>query len=196
MNVVLGGTITKQLYSGVARVWGLVSCPRCAGVITIEASTEGKADEVLRVVPESAMQQFNVNHLPDDVARFYQSAIRVLQVGEPDACAVQLRRTLEAATAHKGIANGVLSQRIEKLIENGLVTNEFGKVLDYIREVGNIGAHATDEPVGDESVARALMFTTQLLRNLFEIPKELGRIEIDKVQDEAIKLVQERQRSS
>lgn len=46
--------------------------------------------------------------------------------------------------------------------------------MDIIRRLGNLGAHATDERVDEASARRALRFTTQVLKNLFEIPGELA----------------------
>jgi hypothetical protein len=97
---------------------------------------------------------------------------------------VQLRRTLEAAAAHHGIDSGPLVKRIEKLIEGGHITKDFGRVLDHIRQVGNVGAHADDARVDEETATRALAFTTQVLRNLFEIPAELDAIESGEAQAE------------
>jgi hypothetical protein len=115
-----------------------------------------------------------VKYLPATVAKFYGDARRVLDAGVPDAAAVQLRKTLEAAAACYSIDSGPLVKRIEELISFGLITTQFGEVLDHVRQVGNVGAHASDESVDEESAERALRFTTQVLRNLFEIPAELG----------------------
>jgi hypothetical protein len=158
---------------GAQREWAVLSCPRCGGAILLEAATEGQGNAILQVVPEPGAES-NVEHLPDDVHGYYRAAITVLEAGVPDAAAVQLRRTLEAAAAHRGVRSGPLVGRIENLIEIGAVTAEFGKVLDHIRQLGNIGAHAGDEYVDEEAARRALRFTTQVLRNLFEIPAELG----------------------
>ncbi|SFT12656.1 protein of unknown function [Streptomyces sp. ok210] len=103
-------------------------------------------------------------------------AIRVLSIGVPDAAVVQLRRTLEAAAAHFQIREKVLMRSIEKLISEGYVTKSFEPALHHIRAVGNVGAHASDERVNQETAERALRFTTQLLRNLFEVPGELQLI--------------------
>ena len=111
-------------------------------------------------------------HLPDDVAEYYEAAIRVLDAGVPDATAVQLRRTLEAAAGHFGMTDGPLVKRIEGLIESGHITVDFSKALDHVRKVGNVGAHAGGERVDQVTASRALRFTTQMLRNLFEIPAE------------------------
>ena len=155
------------------RIWTFVSCPRCAGAISLEV--HDFLDAVLTQVPQRESVPFS--HLPEDVEEFYRGALRVLGAGVPDAAAVQLRRTLEAAAAHFDVTQGPLVQRIEALIERGLITAEFGRVLHHIRQVGNVGAHATDERVDEEAATRALRFTTQVLVNLFEIPAELSAID-------------------
>lgn len=158
------------------RYWTLLSCPRCAGPILIETSAPNTIDAVGQVVPDEGAE-VQIDHLPEDVEEYYSGAIRVLEAGVPDAAAVQLRRALEAAAAHCGVDSGPLVKRIEKLIDNGLITRGFGDVLDHIREVGNVGAHASDEKVDETTARRALRFTTQVLRNLFEIPAELKNLD-------------------
>ena len=100
-----------------------------------------------------------------------------LRAGVPDAAAVQLRRTLEAAAAHYDVDEKTLVKSIEKLIAEGYVTKAFGGALHHIRQVGNLGAHHTDERVDDETARRALRFTTALLRDLFEVPAELAALQ-------------------
>lgn len=100
----------------------------------------------------------------------------MLNAGYPDAAAVQLRRTLEAAAAHFDVSGSNLMGSIRQLIDQGLVTRQFGDALHHIRQVGNIGAHYSDARVDEEKARRVLNFTTLLLRNLFEVPGELSQI--------------------
>jgi hypothetical protein len=162
--------------SGRIREWSVMSCPRCAGIVVIETGVVAGSAVVLSELPESDRSRHGVNHLPADVERYYTTAIRVLDAGVPEAAAVQLRRTLEAAAAAKGVTQGQLVARIRHLISGGLITAEFGQVLDHIRKVGNVGAHAGDEEVDEATARRAMLFTTQVLRNLFEIPAELASL--------------------
>jgi hypothetical protein len=111
--------------------------------------------------------------MPDDVAKYFADAQRVMDAGVPDAAAVQLRKTLEAATAHKGISERTLVKSIEALISQQLVTKDFSDLLHHVRKIGNVGAHHTDETVTQEELERVMRFTTQILRNLFEVPGEL-----------------------
>lgn len=163
-------------------------CPRCGRVTLVELTivkkiTDGKPaiheqDEVveLQSLPRADDFGVSVKHLPDDVAAFYSDAQRVLLAGVPDAAAVQLRKTLEAAAAHKGIREKTLVSSIKKLVEQGYVTLDFKDVMTHIRQIGNSGAHYTDARLTGPEVERSLRFTTQVLRNLFEVPGELDEL--------------------
>ncbi|MFD0167839.1 DUF4145 domain-containing protein [Streptomyces decoyicus] len=163
--------------TGVARYWATLGCPSCGGAILVEHSKPNDPmDAAFLVVPKGLEESAGINHLPEDVEQYFMDAIRVLSIGVPDAAAVQLRRTLEAAAAHFQIREKVLIKSIEKLISEGHVTKSFEPALHHIRAVGNVGAHASDERVDQETAQRALRFTTQFLRNLFEVPGELDLI--------------------
>ncbi|MFF8975406.1 DUF4145 domain-containing protein [Streptomyces cellulosae] len=162
---------------GADRFWATLGCPSCGNAVLIEhGDPNARYASPIRVVPAGKEAETTIRHLPEDVERYYLGAMRVLRVGVPDAAAVQLRRTLEAAAAHFGIKERVLMKSIEKLIEDGHVTQSFAPVLHHIRAVGNVGAHASDEDVDQATAEGALRFTTQLLRNLFEVPGELEEL--------------------
>ena len=173
---------------GISRYFTFLACPDCAGITVVEhngaVSVISQSVE-LHAWPEGEDRALDVEHLPDDVAGYYLDARRVLDAGVPDAAAVQLRRTLEAAAAHHGQDKGALVQRIRNLIKDGLVTASFGQALDLVRLVGNQGAHASDERVDHATAQRALRFTTQFLRNLFEVPEELRLAQAEAATDGA-----------
>lgn len=137
---------------------------------------EASEVNLLRVVPNGDDIAAAIGHLPEDVRGFYSDALRVLQAGVPDAAAVQLRKTLEAAAAHKGIKEKNLFESIRKLVDEGYVTLDFKDVMTHIRKIGNSGAHYTDVRLTAPEVERSLRFTTQVLRNLFEVPGELDEL--------------------
>lgn len=164
-----------------------MTCPRCGGLVAVEVRVDGNFTQgssihlgrnvrEIQSVPESGHRRFRVEHLPENVARFFDDAVRVMDAGVPDAAAVQLRRTLEAAAAHKGIRNRTLVQSVQDMISGGLVTKDFGDVLTHVRKLGNLGAHYSDEVLTEAEVLRALRFTTQFLRNVFEVPGELEEL--------------------
>ncbi|MEX3647512.1 DUF4145 domain-containing protein [Mycolicibacterium porcinum] len=164
---------------GGLRTHTILACPDCAGLTVVETNgtvNPGTKNQILRVYPDADDATHGIRHLPNDVKQYFEGARRVLDAGVPDAAAVQLRKTLEAAAAHFGVSERNLMRSIERLIEDGLVTRQFGSALHHIRAVGNAGAHATDERVDDTKALQALGFTIQLLRNLFEVPGDLREI--------------------
>jgi hypothetical protein len=175
--------------SGTTRCWAVLACPRCGGLVSLELRLlqgdlpQGNSPapslqiEELTSVPEDEQRRYRVEHLPPDVERYFSTGQRVIEAGVPDAAAVQLRRTLEAAAAHKGIKENRLVDSIKKLVDQGYITKDFSGVLDHVRKIGNLGAHHTDERVDDDSARQALRFTTALLRDLFEVPAELQAIQ-------------------
>ena len=168
---------------GEATWWTILACPRCAGVVLLEHSGPQGADITFREIPEGT-QASRIRHLPPGIEQTYRDAVRVLDAGVPSAAAVLLRRTLEGAAAQNGITERTLVKSIEKMIDDGLVTPSFGKVLHHVRTVGNQGAHCTDEGLTDAQVYQALRFTTALLVNVFEVPGDLAELEQDEGTDE------------
>jgi hypothetical protein len=180
---------------GPLRAWAVMTCPRCGGCVSVELNlphgtrTPGMSIpsaalvHELQSVPESGHSRYQVDHLPEDVRRFFMDAIRVMDAGVPDAAAVQLRRTLEATAAHKDIRKKTLVQSVQEMIDQGLVTKDFGDVLTHVRKLGNLGAHYSDERLSEAEVQRALRFTTQFLRNVFEVPGELRGLQEQAAED-------------
>ncbi|GFG77917.1 DUF4145 domain-containing protein [Mycobacterium paragordonae] len=158
-----GGPITQSV----------LQCPDCGRLTIVEHTIPGTTPREIGAYPADADLKHHIRHLPEDVDRYFNDARRVLDAGVPDAAAVQLRRTLEAAAAHFEVQGRNLVGRIRSLIEQGFVTRQFGEALHDIRMVGNLGAHATDQRVDEAAAQRVMNFTTLLLRNLFEVPGEL-----------------------
>ncbi len=164
---------------GLSRSFTVLSCPRCAGLTVVEHTADNKGHAVVSEMPRSEDVQHDVDFLPDDVGTYFGNARKALDVGLPDSAAVELRRTLEAATAAYGQTSGPLFKQVQKLIEDGHVTTVFEPALGYIRKIGNLGAHASDERLSEPEVRQAMTFTTLLLRNLFELPAQVKALEAE-----------------
>lgn len=171
------GNTTNVATSGSAnRQWTFSSCPRCGGAVLIETTVDN-LPILIQTVPQANQNNANIKHLPTDVASYYTNAITALNAGIPSSSAVELRRTLEAAAKHQGVEEKTLVKAVHKLVEMGLVTKSFESVLSHVRKIGNQGAHASDEQLSEHEVRSAMEFTTQILRNLFEVPEELKLIQ-------------------
>lgn len=168
----LGSTTQFRDSKSITHEWTWLRCPRCAGVISIETQYNHTPATIIRVVPDHK-EDVDVRYLPQDVEEYYRNAITALNAGIPSSAAVELRRTLEAAAKHQDVEERTLVGAVKKLVEKGLITKSFESVLSHVRKIGNQGAHASDASLSEPEVSLALNFTTQVLRNLFEVPETL-----------------------
>lgn len=180
--LILAATTKVRNSKGFEREWTWVVCPRCAGVVSLE--TQPGRSLLLAEVPKHTTD-VDVEYLPENVEEYYRNAIIVLNTGVSSAAAVELRRTLEAAVKHKGINVKPLAKAIEKLVNDGWVTKDFKDVLTHVKKIGNVGAHAGEDSISESEVRLAMKFTTQILRNLFEIPAELEKLNSHELETES-----------
>lgn len=175
MTVVWGPAVRITRANGTEREWTGLACPRCAGITIIE--THRALAAIAKIYPENGGDETIIKHVPDRIKKHYDDATKALNAGLPGPAAVELRRTLEGCATEVGIEQKVLARAITEMVSQGLITPEFSKVTQHVRIVGNQGAHFSDEEVTEEQAQRALEFTTQVLRNLFELPGELKLLE-------------------
>jgi hypothetical protein len=83
------------------RYWSVISCPRCGGAILIEhTSPDYPPAQLLKVVPERDGDA-RVEHLPDEVRKYYEDAVSVLEAVGARAAQVDektARRALQFTT--------------------------------------------------------------------------------------------------
>jgi hypothetical protein len=173
----LNANVNSPRPGGITEFWSFLACPRCGKVVALRTNPANQSPPRVEFVVPEGPRILSIDHLPANVELHYKNAVRALDAGLPDSAAVELGRALEAAAVHFGVNQGALGTRIKTLIDKGLVTKPFGDVMAHVRELRNIGAHASSVGVDEAAVRRALNFTTQVLRNLFEIPGELRAIE-------------------
>jgi Domain of unknown function (DUF4145) len=160
---------------GGERRWVIASCPACGGLINFEVPPGPEESPVIQVVPD-VVGEWEVGHLPEEIQRDWNEAVAVYRVRADASAVVMCGRTLEAAAKRLNVGGGSLNQRIQRMLDEGLVTAGFGQAMDYIRLIRNTGAHAGAR-VSRESAEGTMRFTQQALRLLFEVPGELARLQ-------------------
>jgi hypothetical protein len=80
-----------------------------------------------------------------------------------------------AAQATRGFGRPGLWAKVEPIGET-VQPHDSHRVLDHVRELGNVRAHAGSPPLDANEVSIGLRFTTHVLRNLFEIPVVLEEV--------------------
>ena len=76
----LSMNLSADRRGSIPRYWSVISCPRCGGAILIEHTPPNYPQaQLLKVVPEHGAD-VRVEHMPDAVRKYYEDAIRVLEV--------------------------------------------------------------------------------------------------------------------
>ncbi len=113
-------------------------------------------------------------HIPVNVERFLQQGFINFKAQHFDAAGAMARKALEAAlVAHSpNLADGSLYQRINKLKENGVLTESLADWAHNVRLLGNDAVHDL-EPADPVDVNQALQLAEYLLIYLFTLPTEI-----------------------
>jgi hypothetical protein len=111
-------------------------------------------------------------HTPDDIARLYKQAASAQSRQENDAAGFLYGKTLEVAIKRLAPSTtGTLAQRIDRLSQDGIISEDVRKWAHEIRLVRNDAVHEINEPVTDEITAMA-EFTEAFLMFVFTMRKK------------------------
>lgn len=84
--------------------------------------------------------------VPEAIRSCYEEAARIKNLA-PNAFAVQVRRALEALCEDRGHTAGPVHQRLQRLAATGEIPPVLAEMTDVLRLLGNLGAHASTQPV-------------------------------------------------
>jgi hypothetical protein len=115
------------------------------------------------------------NPVPEPVRRAYRDAWPLQHVA-PGAFANQIRRALEFICDERGATGPNLYQRLQALASSGVFPPGLVDVATLIREVGNIGSHASEKEVSrwDAELLDALF--RMILEYVYIGPARLKRL--------------------
>lgn len=162
---------TENLYT-------FAACIRCdQPLLVCEARSviDGVAipqNDALQVFPPDTTMPEAV---PTAVARPYREARQAYRVNLYNSSAAMCRKTLEAVCAHYGESKGVLSDRLDRLLERGVIDSAMFEWTQELRLSGNKGAHADPEDVVQTEAKDLLEFARAVLLYAFELPERLQR---------------------
>jgi hypothetical protein len=103
---------------------------------------------------------------PPIVRRIYTETIQTYNSEQLTLCAMGIRATMEAICNDAGIPKDNLKNRIEKLVEKGVVTQKLAEGLQENRLLGNESAHDL-ELYGSDELATAIDLVEQVMEHYF-----------------------------
>src|SRR5690554_427411 len=124
------------------RIWKLLVCPICAGVVLCNYYYhDGFSPESWPFQIVYPPKEKELNGLPCEIARAYQSAQRVKTI-DSNAYAVLLGRVIELVCIDRGAKGEKLYNKLSYLAEKGEIPDKLADMAHQLRELRNIGAHA------------------------------------------------------
>lgn len=114
--------------------------------------------------------------VPDHIAPAASEAHACQSIDAHRAAVMLARAVIEATAKAKGISNGKLYNKIEKMHEVGLLSELVRDQAHEIRHLGNDMAHGDFvEPVSTEEADEILELMAEVLHAVFEVPAHLLR---------------------
>ncbi|MBN1471232.1 MAG: DUF4145 domain-containing protein [Syntrophaceae bacterium] len=109
-------------------------------------------------------------YFPENICNFFIQAAKSLRLGNLDASAMMSRKVLEVSVKSLDKnGKGNLYQRIEKLYNDGIITENLKDWAHIIRDDGNEAAHE-EVPVNPDFAKQLLSFTEMFLMYTFTLP--------------------------
>jgi Domain of unknown function (DUF4145) len=141
-------------------------------MVYLEVDNELVEGETEILYPTKIVQ---LKNLPETIEKKYQAALRVRFI-EPNACAVLVGRTLEAACNHENAEGRNLAQKLNELAQRGRIPDTLAEMAQQLRELRNLGAHDAEDEVTEEDVPIILDFLEAILEYLYVAPAKIEAV--------------------
>jgi len=170
--------------SGVTLVVYLLKCPICSLPICAIGEVElgGTREEpeweegpLDRVWPYPKKY---FSDLPISVKQSLEEAEKCFSVNANLACSVMCRRTLESLCVDLGVLNKSLPDKLQELKTKGVIDGRLAEWGETLRQMGNIGAHASDNRIGKQDARDILDFTIAICEYVYMLTSKYEKFKI------------------
>ncbi len=152
------------------RFWILYVCNKCGGMVIANAWNYGQ--KTIQIFPSSTEIS---NDVPDRAKIFLEQSIASIHA--PAGAVMLAASSVDAMLKEKGYNKGSLYNRIEKAVEEHLLTPEIAKWAHEVRLDANDQRHADEKasiPSGEDA-KKAIDFTKAIAEYLFVLPARIQR---------------------
>ena len=154
--------------------WALYVCATCGDCVSAKgyAGQDAERATVERIFPAP---QYAHEDIPDVARNFLQQAYETLHA--PDAAAVMAGSAVDAMLKEHGYVDGTVYHRIEKAVEDHLLTEAMGEWAHSVRLGSNRPRHAdADNPhLSHDEAKQSVEFAEALGNFLFVLSAQIQR---------------------
>jgi hypothetical protein len=124
-------------------------------------------DDYYRIYPANERNLgFDV---PDIVKQSYDEAVKCENAKIWIAAVVMVGRALEAVCKDAFPESKTIHSGLQKMKDNGLISEELLEWSNELRSLRNLGAHATSEKISSEDAIEAIDFLQAILETLYHL---------------------------
>lgn len=109
-------------------------------------------------------------YLPTDLRRVYAETNKALDNASPVLAGIGLRAIVETVCKEKAARGKDLSQKINDLMENRILTPNGAGILHKVRTLGNKAAHEV-KPHTPQQLSLAMEVVEHMIRDVYILPK-------------------------
>lgn len=156
----------------VKRVWAAYRCTSCDGVATTVGTLDGGGYSVLYMFPDAKAAHEDI---PEPARTFLQQAYETLHA--PDAAAVMAGSAVDAMLKSHNLVDGSLYSRIDKALEQNILTLGMADWAHSVRLGSNRPRHAdADKPhVSADEAKQSVEFAEALGNFMFVLTAKINR---------------------
>ena len=175
-NLTMIAQATPNDLAGVRHWWRFYACTRCGGTVSATSGASNNTQlwdrEATRWFPVSRQVSDDV---PERPRHFLTDALNAMAA--PSGAVMLAASAVDAMLKAKGLREGKLFKRIEKAVEDHLITPEMGRWAHDIRLDANAERHADeDAPMPTAADAeKCVDFALALAELLFVLPARVER---------------------
>jgi len=159
--------------------WSILQCETCYEISVDQTShlrIDGKPHSNFKQGFLYPIDRPELPNLPVKVEKAYRAALKVQKI-EPNACAVLVGRTLEAACNHENAPGRVLADKLTYLANAGRIPKTLAEMAHHLKELRNLGAHDAEDTVTKEDVPIILDFLEAILEYLYVAPAKVAAVQ-------------------
>lgn len=184
--------LSDESPDGDIKVWYQYYIVQCQGCKTVSFCEENQCTEDTDVDSEGGLYLItnqkvypgriagrpvldNIYELPHGVARIYTQTHEALCSKLSILSGIGLRAIIEAVCKERNATGKNLIEKIDDLVNQGIITKDGAKILHSIRLLGNEAAHETKANTEDE-LYTAFEVVEHLLKTVYLIPRKAQKL--------------------
>lgn len=136
---------------------------------------KGSVEEIYpsRVAGRHVLRSAHI--LPQNISRIYEETHKALCSNQPILAGIGIRALIEVVCKEKAAKGKDLEQKIDNMVETGILTKAGAEILHSLRILGNVSAHEV-KPHTESTLGFAMDVIEHLLSDVYILPRQSEKL--------------------